>query len=52
MDNVSILVGTVLLYGMLYVFFSHTRLGIAMQASSQNRLAAYYMGTLSVRCSR
>src|SRR3954464_1154448 len=32
-DNVSIIVGTVLLCGVLYLFFSHTRLGIAMQAS-------------------
>ena len=43
-DNVSIIVGTVLLCGVLYLFFSHTRLGVAMQASSQNQLAAYYMG--------
>jgi branched-chain amino acid transport system permease protein len=26
------------------VFFSKTRLGVAMQAASQNQLAAYYMG--------
>ncbi|MBN8890409.1 MAG: ABC transporter permease [Acetobacteraceae bacterium SCN 69-10] len=44
MDNLSIIVGTVLLCGVLYVFFSRTRLGIAMQAASQNQLAAYYMG--------
>jgi branched-chain amino acid transport system permease protein len=43
-DSVSIIVGTVLLCGVLYVFFSRTRLGIAMQAASQNQLAAYYMG--------
>lgn len=43
-DNLSIIVGTVLLCGVLYLFFSRTRLGIAMQASSQNQLAAYYMG--------
>src|SRR5450759_1471404 len=43
-DNLSIIVGTVLLCGVLYLFFSNTRLGIAMQASSQNQLAAYYMG--------
>ena len=43
-DNVSIIVGTVLLCATLYLFFSRTRLGIAMQASSQNQLAAYYMG--------
>jgi branched-chain amino acid transport system permease protein len=28
----------------LYLLFNFTRLGIAMQASSQNQLAAYYMG--------
>ncbi len=43
-DSLSIIVGTVLLCGVLYVFFSRTRLGIAMQAASQNQLAAYYMG--------
>jgi branched-chain amino acid transport system permease protein len=43
-DNVSIIVGTVLLCLVLYLFFSRTRLGVAMQASSQNQLAAYYMG--------
>ncbi|THJ31396.1 branched-chain amino acid ABC transporter permease [Lampropedia aestuarii] len=29
---------------LLYVFFRHTRLGIAMQAASQNQLAAYLNG--------
>jgi branched-chain amino acid transport system permease protein len=43
-DNLSIIVGTVLLCAVLYMFFSRTRLGVAMQASSQNQLAAYYMG--------
>jgi branched-chain amino acid transport system permease protein len=43
-DNLSIIVGTVLLCGMLYLFFSRTRVGVAMQAASQNQLAAYYMG--------
>ena len=43
-DSLSILSGTVILCGGLYIFFSRTRLGIAMQASSQNQLAAYYMG--------
>ena len=28
----------------LYLFFRFARLGVAMQASSQNQLAAYYMG--------
>ena len=43
-DNVSIIIGTVILCLVLYLFFGRTRLGIAMQASSQNQLAAYYMG--------
>ena len=43
-QNLAIIVGTVLLCGLLYLFFRYTRLGIAMQAASQNQLAAYYMG--------
>jgi branched-chain amino acid transport system permease protein len=43
-DNVSIIAGTLLLCLVLFVFFNRTRLGVAMQASSQNQLAAYYMG--------
>ena len=43
-DNVSIIVGTLILCFVLYLFFAKTRLGVAMQASSQNQLAAYYMG--------
>ena len=43
-DNLSIIVGTLLLCAVLYLFFSKTRLGVAMQAASQNQLAAYYMG--------
>ena len=40
----SIVAGTLILCGALYVFFNHTRIGVAMQATSQNQLAAYYMG--------
>jgi branched-chain amino acid transport system permease protein len=40
----SIIAGTLILCGALYAFFNHTRIGIAMQATSQNQLAAYYMG--------
>jgi len=29
---------------LLYLFFRHSTLGVAMQATSQNQLAAYYMG--------
>ena len=43
-DNLSIIVATALLCAMLYCFFRFTSLGIAMQATSQNMLAAYYMG--------
>ena len=43
-EYMSIIVGTVLLCGALYAFFTFTRVGVAMQAASQNQLAAYYMG--------
>lgn len=42
--DVIIILSTVVLTSILYFFFAHTRLGIAMQASSQNQMAAYYMG--------
>ena len=44
LDELTVIAMTVVLTGLLFVFFSRTRLGIAMQASSQNQLAAYYMG--------
>ncbi len=40
----SIIAGTVLLCAGLYAFFRYTRMGVAMQAASQNQLAAYVMG--------
>ena len=43
-DELTVIVVTLLLTGLLFVFFSRTKLGVAMQASSQNQLAAYYMG--------
>lgn len=43
-ENLAIILGTLLLSGCLFVFFRYTRVGVAMQASSQNQLAAYYMG--------
>lgn len=43
-DEVMIIFVTVILTVLLYFFFSKTRLGVAMQAASQNQLAAYYMG--------
>ena len=44
MDRIAIVVAAIILCGVLYLFFSKTRFGIAMQAASQNQLAAYYMG--------
>jgi len=43
-DRLAIIIATVMLVGVLYLFFGRTRVGVAMQASSQNQLAAYYMG--------
>jgi branched-chain amino acid transport system permease protein len=43
-DKLSVIVATILLCAVLYLFFSRTRMGVAMQATSQNMLAAYYMG--------
>lgn len=44
-QNRLAIVGITLIVSLvLYVFFSRSRLGLAMQASSQNQLAAYYMG--------
>jgi branched-chain amino acid transport system permease protein len=43
-QQLAVIGHTALLCLLLYVFFRFTRVGIAMQASSQNQLAAYYMG--------
>src|SRR5262245_43047764 len=43
-EYVSIIVGTIALCAVLWVFFTHTKIGVALQAASQNQLAAYYMG--------
>ncbi|BAT61379.1 high-affinity branched-chain amino acid transport system permease protein LivH [Variibacter gotjawalensis] len=43
-DKLSIIVATVILCVVLYFFFAKTRLGIAMRATSENMLAAGYMG--------
>lgn len=42
--DLSVIIATILLCAILYTFFTYTRLGVAMQASSQNQLASYYMG--------
>lgn len=44
LDELSVILVTVILTVGLYFFFNRTRLGVAMQASAQNQLAAYYMG--------
>ncbi len=43
-EHLSIIFGTLILAVGLYGFFNYTKLGNAMQAASQNQLAAYYMG--------
>ncbi|TXH53720.1 branched-chain amino acid ABC transporter permease [Piscinibacter sp.] len=43
-EQMVVIAATALLSALLYAMFRFTRLGIAMQASSQNQLAAYYMG--------
>ena len=44
MIDAVIIAATVFLVALLWLFFARTRLGLAMQASSQNQMAAYYMG--------
>ena len=44
LDEVVVIGATVILTLGFYVYFNNTKLGVAMQASSQNQLAAYYMG--------
>jgi branched-chain amino acid transport system permease protein len=43
-EQVVVIVVTVVLCALLFLMFRFSRVGIAMQASSQNQLAAYYMG--------
>ena len=43
-QQLAVILHTAVLCAALYLFFRHTRIGIAMQATSQNQLAAYYMG--------
>ena len=42
LDRITIIVGTAVICALLYTFFSKTRVGLAIQAASQNQLAAYY----------
>ena len=43
-EYAAVIVVTMILCLILYLFFQRTKLGIAMQAVSENQLAAYYMG--------
>ena len=43
-ENIAIICGTIVLCSLLYAFFRFSRMGVAMQAASQNQLAAYYVG--------
>jgi branched-chain amino acid transport system permease protein len=44
MEHIVIIAVTAALIVCLYLLFKHTKIGIAMQATSQNQLAAFYMG--------
>ena len=43
-EQLVVIAVTAVLCGLLYLMFSRSKVGIAMQAASQNQLAAYYMG--------
>ena len=43
-EHLVIIAATAVLSAVLYAFFRYSRVGVAMQAASQNQLAAYYMG--------
>jgi branched-chain amino acid transport system permease protein len=43
-EQMVIIAATVVLSGALYAVFKYSKVGVAMQAASQNQIAAYYMG--------
>lgn len=43
-EQIVVIGATALLCAALFALFKYSKIGIAMQASSQNQLAAYYMG--------
>ncbi len=43
-EQMAVIATTAVLSGLLYMLFKYSKLGVAMQAASQNQLAAYYMG--------
>lgn len=44
MADIAIIIVTVVMTMLLWQFFQKTKIGLAMQAASQNQMAAYYMG--------
>ena len=43
-EQMVVIASTAVLSALLYLVFSRSKVGVAMQPSSQNQLAAYYMG--------
>ena len=43
-ENLAVIAGTALLCLLMWLFFRFTTVGLAMQAASQNQLAAFYVG--------
>ena len=43
-EQMVVIASTAVLRALLYLVFSRSKVGVAMQPSSQNQLAAYYMG--------
>ncbi|GAB3658780.1 branched-chain amino acid ABC transporter permease [Ramlibacter alkalitolerans] len=43
-EQMVVIAATALLCALLYAVFRYSKVGLAMQAASQNQLAAYYMG--------
>jgi branched-chain amino acid transport system permease protein len=43
-EQLVVIAATVILCALLYAMFRYSKIGVAMQAVSQNQLAAYYMG--------
>ncbi len=43
-EQMVVIAATAVLCAVLYAMFRYSKIGIAMQAASQNQLAAYYMG--------
>lgn len=44
LEQMAVIGTTAVLCGLLFALFRYSKVGVAMQAASQNQLAAYYMG--------